>query len=225
MAATTILLMGVQGAGKGTQAEILQEKLHIPHITTGGMFRDMKSLDTPLAREIQAIMAAGNLVPDDITNQVVRERFSKPDIQDGAILDGYPRTLPQAEAFDKMLLELGIKLTAVLSLELDKDIAIDRIAERRECIKDSQHIYNLKYQPPKVPGVCDIDGAPLKERADDNREAVTLRINDYYAKTAPLLDYYRQRGLLHEVDAFQTVGQVTADLMTAIDAAIKLAGA
>ncbi len=223
MAATYIVLMGVQGSGKGTQAASLAEKLGIPHITSGGLFREMKNQDTPLAREVQAIMTAGQLVPDDATIRVVGERLSKPDAAKGAILDGFPRTRPQAEALDALLSRMGNRVTLVPFLDLDKAVAVKRISDRWECTKDPTHVYNLTSKPPKTPGICDIDRAPLRQRADDTPEAAEKRISLFFEQTAPLLDYYRGRGLLRQINADQPIEQVTADLMSAVHAAVKSA--
>ncbi|MEP7285936.1 MAG: nucleoside monophosphate kinase [Chloroflexota bacterium] len=214
-----IVLMGVQGAGKGTQADILKTKYDIPHVTTGGMFRSMP--DTPLGREVQALMAAYKLISDEITIQVVRERLTQLDAANGVILDGFPRTKPQAEALDQLLTELGGKVAVVPYLKLDKDIAIDRIVNRWVCSQDSNHSYNLKTIPPQVAGRCDIDDAPLIQRPDDTREGAEKRIGDFFQQTAPLLDYYRERHVLREIDADQPVEKVTADLIAAIDEAIQ----
>jgi adenylate kinase len=223
MAASAIyvVLMGVQGSGKGTQAEKLSAKLGIPHITSGGLFREMKNQDTPLAREVQDIMNAGKLVPDDVTIRIVGQRLGKEDAARGAILDGFPRTRPQAEALDALLTKVGSKVTIVPYLELDKATAIKRITDRRECSQDPRHVYNLSSNPPQVAGRCDIDDAPLRQRPDDTPEAVEKRINLYFEETAPLLDYYRQRGLLIKINADQPIGRVTNDLMEAITRAIQ----
>ena len=223
MAATYVVLMGVQGSGKGTQAAVLSEKLGIPHITSGGLFREMKNQDTPLAREVQAIMTAGQLVPDDVTIRVVGERLSKPDAAKGAILDGFPRTRPQAEALDALLSRMGNKVTLVPFLDLDKGVAVKRISDRWECTKDPTHVYNLSSKPPKAAGICDIDQAPLRQRADDTPEAAEKRIGLFFEQTAPLLDYYRGRGLLRQINADQPIEQVTTDLMSAVNAAVKSA--
>jgi adenylate kinase len=214
--ATYIVLMGMQGAGKGTQASVLSEKLGIPHVTTGGMFRAMKTLDTPLAHEIQALMAEGKLISDEITIQVVRDRLTKGDAINGVILDGFPRTRPQAEALDALLKELDNKVSVVPFFKLDKAVAVDRIASRWQCSRDDSHVYNLKTNPPQVAGRCDIDDAPLIQRPDDTPEAAEKRISLYLEQTTPLLDYYRDRGLLCEIDASQPISKVTDDLLKCV---------
>lgn len=221
MAPTYILLMGVQGAGKGTQADILKAKLGLPHISTGVLFRAMKTLDTPLAREIQAIMNEGKLVPDDITIQVVRERLKQPDAAGGALFDGFPRTLAQAEALDKLLAELGSKVALVTFFTLDRQTAIERISGRWECTKDSGHIYHTRQNPPKVAGVCDVDGAPLRQRPDDTPEAAAKRIDLFFEETMPLLNYYRAKNVLVEVNAAQSIDDVTKQVLVAIEKAAK----
>jgi adenylate kinase len=215
--ATYIVLMGVQGAGKGTQAAILSEKLGLPHITTGGLFRAMKTLDTPLARQIQEIMAQGKLISDDITLEVVRERLSRPDVANGAIFDGFPRTLPQAEGFDLLLKELNGRITVVPVLELPRSVAVGRIAGRWECTKDPTHVYNVVTNPPKTAGICDIDGAALKQRADDTVDAANIRIDTYERETKPLLDFYAPRGLVRHIDAQQPIEKVTEDLLKVVE--------
>jgi adenylate kinase len=216
--ATYIVLMGMQGAGKGTQAAVLSQKLSLPHITTGGLFRAMDGQDSDLAREIQAIMARGDLVPDATTIEVVRQRLTKPDAANGAIFDGFPRTLPQAEALDHLLTELGSRVALVPLLTLDRQEAIARISARWECTLDPTHVYNLNTNPPKAAGICDVDGAPLRQRPDDTPEAAAKRIDTFFEKTAPLLDYYRARGLVHEVNAAQPIEAVSAALFHLIEA-------
>ncbi len=213
-----IVLMGVQGAGKGTQAVRLQEELRIPHITSGGLFRAMKGQDTPLARQVQEIMARGDLVPDDITIQVVRARITQPDAQAGFILDGFPRTVPQAQALDGLMQELGQALTAVLFLKITDEEAVRRLSGRRQCRQDESHIYHVEFNPPQVEGKCDIDGADLFQRQDDTPDAIRARIGQYYDKTAPLLDYYRARGILYEVDAARPIDAVTDGVLAAMQA-------
>ncbi len=219
--ATYIVLMGVQGAGKGTQAAVLSKQLNLPHVTSGGLFREMRSQDTPLAREVQAIMKSGALVPDDVTIRIVGDRLMKGDAVNGAILDGFPRTRPQAEALDALLAKTGNKVTIVPFLNLDKNVAISRISDRWECSQNPSHVYNQSTNPPQVPGHCDIDNAPLRQRDDDTPEAAARRVNLYFEETAPLLDYYRAKGLVREINADQPIDKVTADLMAAITTAIQ----
>jgi adenylate kinase len=210
--ATYIVLMGVQGAGKGTQAAILSQKLSLPHITTGGLFRAMKTRTDAFAQEIQALMEAGHLIPDATTVQVVRERLAQPDAAAGAIFDGFPRTIPQAEALDILLAEMGGKVDLVPFFELDRQEGIDRISARWECTKDPTHVYNLKFNPPKVAGICDIDGAPLYQRADDTPEAAAKRIDLFFEKTMPLIAFYEKKGVVRRLDASKRIEEVTKAL-------------
>lgn len=216
-----IVLMGVQGSGKGTQAIKVSQAFNIPAVSSGDLFRDMKNQDTPLAREVQAIMQRGDLVPDDVTIRVVEDRLRKGDAANGAILDGFPRTRPQAEALNDLLAKMGSKVTIVPFLDLDKEIAIKRISGRWQCSQNPKHIYNLDTNPPQVSGRCDFDDAPLMQRPDDTREAATRRVNLYFEETAPLLDLYRERGVLARIDASKHIDAVTADLMNAVNAAVQ----
>jgi adenylate kinase len=211
-----LVMMGVQGAGKGTQAAMIKDTLDIPHITSGGLFRAMKDQDTPLARQVQAIMARGELVPDDVTIQIVRERITQPDARKGFILDGFPRTRPQAEALDALMAELGQKLTAVVFLSISDEEAVERISGRLQCEMDEKHIYHQKYNPPRVEGICDLDGGKLFTRQDDQPDAVMKRIAAFHDKTRPLLDYYREQGLLRSINAEKPIEQVTGDVLSVL---------
>lgn len=212
-----LIMMGVQGAGKGTQAAVVKDKLNIPHITSGGLFRAMKGQDTPLAKQVQDIMARGELVPDDVTIQIVKERLSQPDAQQGFILDGFPRTRPQAEALDALLAELGQSLSAVVFLHISDEEAVERISGRRQCRIDEKHIYHVKYNPPQQAGVCDIDGGELFQRDDDQPEAVLKRIAAFHENTRPLLDYYREQGVLVEVSAEKPIDEVGEAVLAALE--------
>jgi adenylate kinase len=216
-----IVLMGIQGAGKGTQAEILSKEFGIPAISSGDLFREMKTLDTPLAREVQDIMNRGQLVPDDLTLQVVTERLTRSDAANGAILDGFPRTRPQAEELDRWLAKSGNKIAIVPVLELDKETAVKRVSGRRICSQNKKHVFNVYTNPPQVEGRCDFDNAPLTQRPDDTPEAVEKRINLYLEETAPLLDYYAKRGLVRKINADQPAEKVTEALSNAINSAVQ----
>lgn len=213
-----LIMMGVQGAGKGTQAAVIKDDLNIPHITSGGLFRAMKGQDTPLAKQVQEIMAAGDLVPDDVTIQIVKERITQDDAKKGFILDGFPRTRPQAEALDALMAELGQSLTSVVYLHISDEEAVERISGRLQCEQDEKHIYHRAYNPPKEDGICDIDGGKLFTRPDDQPDAVLKRIGDFHAKTKPLLDYYRAQDLLLELDAAKPIAQVTEEVLAALKA-------
>jgi adenylate kinase len=212
---TYIVLMGVQGAGKGTQAAIIKEKLGLPHISTGDLFRAMKTQDTPLAKRVQEMMEAGELIPDDVTNQMVEDRLSKEDAQRGVILDGYPRNPGQAKFLDDFLGKKGESVTVVPALDLDRETAIKR-AEGRRYSPDKQRVYNIYFNPPKVEGKDDVTGEPLIQRDDDHREAVERRIDLYYEQTAPLIEYYENAGLVAKIDADQEISEVAVDVFAAI---------
>ncbi len=207
------LFMGIQGAGKGTQAIRLAEKLGIPQISTGDIFRAIMKQDSPLGEELRAILNSGRLVSDEFTSQMVKDRIAQDDAQNGFILDGYPRTLPQVEHLDQMLAERGEKIDAVLFFDLDKDEAISRLANRRVCTANSNHTYHLIHNPPQQEGICDIDGAPLKQREDDTSEAIEKRISEYVNQTFPVVDTYKQRGIFHKIDARQSIDDVTRTMM------------
>ncbi len=192
---------------------MIKDSLNIPHITSGGLFRAMKSQDTPLARRVQAIINRGDLVPDDITIQIVRERITKDDAKKGFILDGFPRTEPQARALDALMAELGQHLTAVVFLNISDEEAIDRVSGRLQCELNEKHIYHVTNCPPKVSGICDYDSGKLIQREDDTPESVQKRIDAYHLKTQPLLDYYANRGLLLEIDAARPVEQIMVTVL------------
>ncbi len=211
-----VVLLGPPGSGKGTQAEHLVEASGIPHVSSGDLFRAMKEADTPLAREIQAVMARGELVPDDVTIRVVEERLMQDDCQGkGALLDGFPRTVPQAEALDRLLAAMGTQIAAVLLLSISEDEAVRRISGRRVC-PVCERVYHVEFNPPSVAGRCDDDGAELLQREDDNPEVVRERFQLYLKKTAPLVDYYRAKGVLTEIDGMQPIEAITPDMVKAI---------
>lgn len=215
MAAAYIMLVGPPGSGKGTQAARLTRELGIPHVSSGDMFRAMKTQDTPLAREIQAIMAQGGLVPDETTIRVVEARLREPDAAAGVLLDGFPRTVAQAEALDTLLTELGARLSAVLLLNISEDEAVNRISGRRVC-PTCERVYHVMYNPPAAADVCDDDGGALIQRADDREGVVRDRYQLYLDKTAPLIDYYRQQGVLVEVDAMRDIDEITPDMVAVV---------
>ena len=194
-----IVLIGAPGAGKGTQARLLQERRGIPQISTGDMFREMKTLDTPLAREVQAIMASGKLISDNVTYKIVRERTSKPDTAGTYVLDGYPRTAVQAEQLEELAKEQGKEIQAV-EVDVSRDELLKRLTGRRSCPVCGE-IYNIYSKPPKVDGFCDdhLD-AKLEHRADDSEEKVTVRLETYDELTKPLLEYYERSGRLKKID-------------------------
>jgi adenylate kinase len=218
---THLVLLGLPGAGKGTQAALLKERLSLPHVTSGGLFREIAEQAGELADKVRAIMAAGDLVPDEITIQIVRVRISRDDAKDGVILDGFPRTVPQAKALDNLLDEMGEALTCVPFIKLSEQEALERLGGRWVCTKDPNHMYHTKFNPPNTPGVCDIDGAPLYQREDDTPEAHKHRLDVYLEKTAPLIDYYRDKGLLVEINGEHTIEEVQEQLVATIQAAAQ----
>ena len=206
-----ILFMGPPGAGKGTQAERIVEKFGIPHISTGDAFRLAMKEGTPLGLKAKEYVDQGLLVPDDVTNGIVRERLQQDDCKRGFLLDGYPRTLAQAEALDGMLKESGRRIDHVISLVVDRDMLLKRLTGRRIC-KSCGATYHILFNPPKQEGVCDKCGGELYQRSDDTEEKVGTRLDEYLSKTEPLLRYYRDQGLLREVNGEQEIDAVTAQI-------------
>lgn len=204
-----LLLLGPPGAGKGTQARLLSTEFRIPHISTGDMFREHKARGTELGLRIRAIMDGGGLVTDDLTNEMVKERLGRPDVKDGFILDGYPRTIPQAEYLDGLLQSLGRKIGSVVSYEVSEETLVDRIGGRRSCPMCGA-TYHVTQGPPKRALVCDKDGATLVLRDDDRPENVRRRMQEYTQKTEPLTRFYREKGLLVTVDGLQSPEAVLA---------------
>lgn len=206
-----ILFMGPPGAGKGTQAEKIVSEFQIPHISTGDAFRAAMSQGTPLGIEAKGYVDKGLLVPDEITNGIVRDRLAQPDCDKGFLLDGFPRTLSQAEALDGMLAELGKKIDVVFNLVVDRGLLLARLTGRRIC-KSCGATYHVMFNPPKQEGICDKCSGELYQRSDDTEEKVGTRLDEYLNKTAPLLDYYRNKGTLKEVNGEQDIQQVTAEI-------------
>lgn len=205
-----VILVGLPGAGKGTQAERIQSDFGIPHISTGDMFRRAVASGGTLGKQVQAYLDSGRLVPDDITIAVVRERLNADDTERGFLLDGFPRTLQQAGALDTMLQELHKPIERVLYIHVSRDILLERLTGRRIC-QSCGTTYHMIFHPPTVEGVCDKCGSELYQRPDDTVEAVKTRL-EQYAQTAPLIDYYRDRGVLYQVDGEQDIEVVRADV-------------
>lgn len=206
-----IVLIGAPGAGKGTQARLLQERRGIPQISTGDMFREMKTLDTPLAREVQEIMASGKLISDEITFKIVQERTSRDDCKNGYILDGYPRTAVQAEQLEALAAE-QTKVIQAIEVDVSREELMRRLTGRRSCPVCGE-IYNVYSKPPKVDGRCDLHpDAELAHRADDNEESVSTRLATYDELTKPLIDYYEKSGRLKKVDGRGELEDIYASL-------------
>jgi len=204
-----LILLGPPGAGKGTQAKMLAAGLDIPHISTGDMFRDHKARGTEIGKRIQTIMDSGGLVTDDITNAMVKERLSRPDVARGFILDGYPRTTAQAEYLEVLLRSMGRSVSKVVSYEVPEEAVVDRIGGRRSCPKCGA-VYHVTASPPKRAGICDRDGTALVLREDDRPENVKKRMQEYAEKTWPLKRFYQERRLVAEVDGTGSPDDVLA---------------
>ncbi|GAA1915397.1 adenylate kinase [Streptomyces sodiiphilus] len=211
-----ILLVGPPGAGKGTQAALLAENLTIPHISTGDLFRANISDGTELGRKAQEYMREGKLVPDEITIGMAADRMAQDDAGKGFLLDGFPRNLGQAEALDALLRESGQKLDAVLNLEAPEEEVVKRIAGRRMCRKDSSHIFHAEFHRPETEGVCDICGGELYQREDDAEDTVRKRLEVYREETEPIIDHYREQGLVVTIEALGAVPEVTRRALDAL---------
>lgn len=205
-----LVFLGPPGAGKGTQAAISSRLLKVPSIATGSIFREAISQGTGLGREISQFVHAGLLVPDKLTNAIVTERLKKPDCADGFLLDGYPRNVAQAQAFDTFLKKRNHSLEKALYFKVDASVVVARLGDRRVCSKCETN-YNLLTRPPKTPGICDLCGGELFTRIDDQPQSITRRLEIYVANLQPLLDYYQKQGILSVLDASQPVEKVSAD--------------
>jgi adenylate kinase len=213
--ATFIVLLGPPGVGKGTQAKILSEQTGLAHISSGDLFRENLKNQTELGKLAQTYMTKGELVPDDVTIAMIRERLARPDCKNGAILDGFPRTPAQADALEAMLQEFNGHVDLVPFITADEDVLVERLGGRWTC-RASGHIFNEKSNPPKNDLKCDFDGSELYQRDDDKPETVKRRIKVYFEQTSPLISYYRDHGKLVEIDGTQSIDQVTEDLLAAL---------
>lgn len=212
-----LILMGAPGSGKGSYAAVLKEHYRVPHISTGEIFRDAIEKKTPMGLIAKTYIDKGNLVPDDITNEIVKERLKQKDCENGFLLDGYPRTIAQAESLTKILDELGITLDAAVNLEVDDDLIVRRIVNRRSCPKCGKG-YNLITYPPKKEGICDVCNTPLFTRKDDNEETVISRLDVYNKQTRPLVDYYDKLGKLVSIDSNGTIEDTVKDIIKTLEA-------
>jgi adenylate kinase len=206
-------MLGAPGAGKGTQAALLSEKLHIPHISSGDLFRDNVKRGTQLGKKVKKYMDAGALVPDDVTVDLIAARLAKADAKEGAVLDGFPRTRAQAQALDKMLDKLGGEVAGALYIDVDKEVLIKRLSGRWMCSKSSEHVYHEVAKPPKVAGKCDVDGADLYQRDDDKPETIRARMEQQLPPMFEVVDYYKERGVLSSVEGDRPMGEVTLALL------------
>jgi len=207
-----IILLGPPGAGKGTQAQHLEETRGMVQLSTGDMLRAAIKAGTPVGRQVQSIMKDGGLVPDDIIVQMIADRISQPDCGRGFILDGFPRTVPQAEALDRMLAERKLSLTAVIEMVVDEEIMIERVTGRFTCAK-CKHGFHDKFRPTKVAGVCDNCGSTeFIRREDDKAETMKKRLAEFHAQTKPILPYYEKRGILRQVDGMAPIEEVSRQI-------------
>ena len=213
--ATYIVLLGPPGAGKGTQAQVISHEMNLAHISSGDLFRENLKNQTELGKLAQGYMNRGELVPDDVTIAMVRDRISRPDCEGGALLDGFPRTPAQATALADMLGTMGQKVESVPYISVPAEVLIDRLGGRWTCPSCGK-VYHEKFNPPQTAGVCDNDGTKLIQRDDDKAETVERRIRVYMEQTSPLIEYYRQKGLLVEVDGTKSIDEVSKEILAAI---------
>ncbi len=212
-----LILLGPPGAGKGTQAKLLTQAYGIPHISTGDMFRDHKARGTELGKKIQAIMDAGELVTDEITNALVKDRLARSDVAKGFILDGYPRTIAQAEYLEQLLRSMGQSVDRVISYEVAEELVVERISGRRSCPRCGA-VFHVSANPPRRTGFCDKDGTALVQRDDDKPENVKKRMQEYADKTWPLKRFYQERGKVAEVEGVGTPEGILAATQLALGA-------
>ncbi|MDS0981273.1 adenylate kinase [Staphylococcus hominis] len=211
-----IILMGLPGAGKGTQASEIVKKFPIPHISTGDMFRKAIKDETDLGKEAKSYMDRGELVPDEVTVGIVKERISEDDAKKGFLLDGFPRTIEQAEALNNIMSELDRNIDAVINIEVPEEELMNRLTGRRICEKCGT-TYHLVFNPPKVDGVCDIDGGKLYQRKDDNPETVSNRLSVNVKQSKPILEYYDEKDVLKNIDGAKDIDEVTKDVIDILD--------
>lgn len=215
---TVVVVLGAPGAGKGTQAELLAERLAIPHVATGDLFRAAVRDGSPIGLEARRFMERGQLVPDDITIRMLLDRLSQPDAAGGAILDGFPRNGAQAQVLDDALAERGDRVDLAIDIEVPTDELIRRMSGRWVC-RDAGHVYNESTNPPRVPGRCDIDGSPLLQREDDKPETIRARMDVQLTSLREVLDHYRRTGVLRSVDGLRPIDAVAQDVAAVASAA------
>ncbi len=217
MAPSYIVMLGPPGAGKGTQAKKIAQELDLVHVSTGDLFRENLQHETELGKLAQQYMNAGELVPDDVTVRMVEERLSRPDCEDGAVLDGFPRNPSQAKALDELLQDLDGKVSVVPFIKVPDEVLVERLSGR--WMSPSGRVYHEKFNPPTVKWIDDIDGSQLYQREDDKPETVRHRIQVYNEQTAPLIEYYREQDVLVEIDGTQSIEDVTEDIMEVVEEA------
>ncbi|ACL75157.1 adenylate kinase [Ruminiclostridium cellulolyticum] len=210
-----IILLGAPGAGKGTQAKIISEKLNIPHVSTGDIFRANIKGNTPLGQKAKEYMDKGELVPDELTVEIVKDRLGNVDCVNGFILDGFPRTIPQAEYLDKVLVQMNINLDVALLIDVKDEDIIKRMSGRRVCTNCGA-TYNVVFNPTKVEGICDVCNSPVIQRADDAAETVLNRLETYHKQTQPLINYYEKAGKLKVAEGAGEVDETSKRVMKAL---------
>ena len=211
-----LILLGPPMSGKGTQAARLSGLLGVPQVSSGDLFRDNIKNQTSLGKDAKAYIDRGDLVPDEVTIGMVAQRLNQPDCAGGALLDGFPRTIPQAEELDRILKELGASLTGVISISVSDDVLVERASGRRIC-RSCGKSYHLRFNPPDQEGVCDVDGGELYQREDDRPETVRQRLAVYQQQTSPLVSYYVERGILREINGDQSIDEVAGDIAGVVD--------
>ena len=212
-----LILLGGPGAGKGTQAKKLIDKFQIPQISTGDILRAAVKEGTEMGKKAKEYMDAGKLVPDEVVIGIIKDRLAQPDCKKGFILDGFPRTVPQAEALDKVLTALSSKIDHVVSIDVDEEALVTRLTGRRTCKNAAcGQMFHITFSPPKKEGICDKCGSELYQREDDKAETVKNRIRVYFEQTAPLIEYYRRKGVLAEIDGGKPIDEVTAKLLESV---------
>lgn len=216
---TYIVLLGPPGAGKGTQAQIVSQKMGLAHISSGDIFRENLKKETELGKKARVFIDRGELVPDDLTIAMIADRLSRPDCSPGALLDGFPRTPAQARALEEILAGFAGKVLAVPYIKVPESVLVERLTGRWTC-RAQGHVFHEKFNPPAQPGVCDLDGSVLYQRDDDKVETVMNRIRVYLEQTMPLIAYYLEKGLLVEVDGTQSIQQVSDEMMTSLRARV-----
>jgi adenylate kinase len=212
------VLIGPPGAGKGTQAPLLAQRLGVPHIASGDLFRGHVREGTPLGREAERHLASGGLVPDELTVRMIERRLAEPDAADGAILDGFPRTRPQAQALDSLLARKGGRVAGALYIDVDREVLLRRISGRWICRQSDEHVYHAEVRPPRQPGVCDVDGSPLYQRDDDKPATVRARLDKQLPPMYEVVDYYAEQGVLSTVDGDRPIAEVTDALLRVVAA-------
>lgn len=211
-----VVLLGAPGAGKGTQAPIVAKHLDVPILGSGDLLRSVAASDSPIAREVGEIMRAGELVPDDMIVRIFLDRLDRPDARRGAILDGFPRTRAQAEALDSALADRGQRVDLAILIHVPVEDLVRRMSDRLVCTAQS-HVYNLRSNPPRVAGICDLDGSPLRHRADDAEDTIRARMAQQLPPLEEVVDHYRRKGVLVTIDGLQPIHEVTPDILAVVE--------